>query len=396
MMPRWLPRLAVGLLALGLVAALLPTVLADDRLELTATYDEVGDLVEQAHVRFGDVPVGTITDIGLTEDHRAEVTMRLDADARLPSRAVAVLRMTAVLGERYVDLVPDPEEGGRVAEGERLPGRFEHDIELVVEAGSDLLGAVSADRFARMIEVGHRTLDGRGDTLGALLDDLGDYVGQLEADRDDLAEFLDATERLGASLAPEAHLHAAALEDLAELTSVLRDEEERLVGALDDLGGTAEVGSRIVADNRESLDDLLTRLSRFSAEVLRIDRALENLLLWLPRHNIHVPGGVVGEHSQVLNDFTFCGLNDEPDNPANACDPPNPGQPNDPAPGYLVDACILYHVDCDEYPEGAVPYRGDVEEARTTPEERRRKVEEAEGSERYQVEDREPAPRGLP
>lgn len=388
--------LAVGLAAVAAIVGLGPRLLADDDIELTATYDEVGDLVERAHVRFGDVPVGTIADIRLTEDHRAEVTMRIDEDAELPGRAVAVLRMTAVLGERYVDLVPEPDEGAEVVDGADLPAHFEKDIELVVEAGSDLLGALSVGHVARTIEVGHRTFDGRGERFGELLDELGDYAGHLEDERDELAAFLDASERLAATAAPDAELHAESLEDLADLTEVLAEEEERLIGALDELGGTAEVGARIVRDNRESLDDLLRRVGRLSAEALRIDQALENLLLWLPRHNLAVPGGVVSEHVQVLNDFTLCGVNDEPDNPSNSCDPPNPGQPNDPAPGYRMSECILFNVDCEGFPEGVTPYRGEVEAERTTPEERQRKVEEAEGTVEYERQPREPAPRSLP
>jgi phospholipid/cholesterol/gamma-HCH transport system substrate-binding protein len=391
----WISRLVVGLLVLGLATYFLPRLLGDETIELTATYDEVGDLVENADVRFGDVPVGTIGEIRLTDDHRAEVTLRLDAEERLPERAIAVLRMTAVLGERYVDLVPDPEEGAPVDEGAALPGIFEQDIELVVEAGSELLGALSADRIAHVIEVGHRTFDGRGERLGELVDEVGDYVGQLEAGRGELARFLDASERLTSTLAPDAELHAGALEDLADLAEMLAEEEERLIGALDELAGTAEVGSRIVADNRQSLDGLLARLSRFSGEVLRVDRALENLLLWLPRHNLHVPGGIRAEHSQVLNDFSICGIHDEDDNPANACDPPNPGRPNQPHPRHVIDECILYHVGCEGYPDGVHPYRAHTEEQRTTPEERRRKVEQAEGSVEYRLEPREPAPEGL-
>ena len=388
--------LAVGLVALAAVVGLGPRLLADDAIELTATYDEVGDLVERGHVRFGDVPVGTIADIRLTEDHEAEVTMHLDDDAALPERAVAVLRMTAVLGERYVDLVPEPDAGAAVVDGAELPGQFEQDIELVVEAGADLLGAVGVGHVARTIEVGHRTFDGRGERFGELLDELGDYAGHLEREQEELAAFLDASERLAATAAPDAELHAAALEDLADVTELLAEEEERLVGALDELAGTADVGARIVGDNRESLDDLLQRVGRLSAEALRIDQALENLLLWLPRHNLAVPGGVVSEHVQVINDFTICGVNDEPDNPANSCDPPNPGEPNDPSPGYRVTECMLFNVDCEGFPAGVTPYRGEVEAERTTPEERQRKVDQAQGTAEHERRPREPAPRSLP
>jgi phospholipid/cholesterol/gamma-HCH transport system substrate-binding protein len=91
------------LLAL-LLAACSPA--GSDPMTLTASFDDVAGLVTDAHVRAGDVPVGVIRGIELTDDVRAEVTMEVRRDLGLPARTEAVLGRTALLGEMFIDLRP--------------------------------------------------------------------------------------------------------------------------------------------------------------------------------------------------------------------------------------------------------------------------------------------------
>lgn len=366
---RWGPRALVAVVVAVVLAVVVPRLGGPDPLLLRSTFDEVGSLVPRAHVRVGDVPVGTVRSIELTDDHRAEVTLAVDPDAPVPGEVTAVLRQTAILGERYVDLVPAPGAGGRLEDGQVIEGYGEATLEELVRGGDQLLAGVAADALGNAIRVGAATFDGRGATLGEVLDDLAVYTATLEADRGELGRLLDASERLTGALAPEAETTAAALDDLAALVDVLRAEEEQFVGALDDLAGASEAGTRILREEREAVDGLLRRSRAMAGEILRIDGALENVLFWLPRHNLHVPGGVVSEFSQVAVDVTVCGLNDDPADPSNACVPDNPGRSNHPAPGYQPTACQLFHVACDgvyDYPDGVTPYRGDVEARRVT------------------------------
>src|SRR5947208_15788439 len=77
-------------------------------LTITATFDDVGDLVENHAVQVADVRVGSVTKIELTSDFKAQVTMSID-DVHLPADAVADLRQTSLLGERLIELRPcDP------------------------------------------------------------------------------------------------------------------------------------------------------------------------------------------------------------------------------------------------------------------------------------------------
>ena len=74
--------------------------------QLTATFDDVGDLVTGHSVQVADVRVGSITKIELTDDYRALVTMSVKDGLDLPSDSEAVLRTTSLLGERPAASAP--------------------------------------------------------------------------------------------------------------------------------------------------------------------------------------------------------------------------------------------------------------------------------------------------
>lgn len=329
---RHTPRTTAILLVLGMVLTSCGLLGGDDQIELTATYEDVGDLVTNAHVRAGDVPIGVVTDIELTGDFSAEVTMRVDRETGLPAETEAVLARTSLLGERYIDLRPVG-EGGRLEDGTHLDDtRTVHEFEDLVRAGDETLALVSSDLLGSAVETGAVAFGGRGGLLGRFIEDVEAFVGRYEEGTDDLLRLVDTVDDLTAGLAENAEVNAESLAVLERASRVLEEEDDRLVDALSDLSDLAESGERILAEHREEIHDSIRRLRILLAQLTRIDGALSGLLTWAPRHNIHVPNGVIleegsGDHfAQVWLDFIVCGVNDTEGDPSRACDPPNPGE----------------------------------------------------------------------
>jgi phospholipid/cholesterol/gamma-HCH transport system substrate-binding protein len=307
----------------------------NDNLELTATFDDSIDLVTDGHVRAGDVPIGTIVDIELTDDNRSRVTMEVEPDTGLPSDTEAVLAKTSLLGERYVDLRPAG-EGGSLEDGTHIEDtRIIRDFEDLVLAGDETLSLMAADKLGAAVETGAVAFGGRGGLIGRFIEDLETVVGRYDEGGDDLLRFIDTVDDLTQGLAADAEVNAEAFAVLERASNVLEEEDDRLIDALSDLNDLADVGERILSEHREEIADNIQTLRVLLAQLTRIDGALADLLVWSPRHNIHVPNGVVleqqtGDHmAQVWLDFIVCGVNDTPGDPSRACDPPNPGESNE-------------------------------------------------------------------
>jgi phospholipid/cholesterol/gamma-HCH transport system substrate-binding protein len=325
------PRPLVLLVAVAMFAAACGPA-GRDAIELTATFDDVGDLVTDHEVRAGDVPIGLITDIELDEDNRARVTMSVRPDTGLPAETEAALNRTSLLGERFIDLRPIG-EGGSLSDGDHIVDtRVITDFEDLVASGDRVLSLVSSDQLNAAIETGAIAFGGRGGLLGQFISDVEGFVGSYNEGSGDLVRLIDSLDGLATTLAPDAEVNAEGLAVLERASRVLEEEDDRLLDALADLTSLSENGAELLAAHRQDIQDSVRRLRILLAQITRIDGAMADVLTWAPRHNIHVPNGIVleqgsGRHvAQVWLDFIICGVNDVPGDPARACDPPNPGQ----------------------------------------------------------------------
>jgi phospholipid/cholesterol/gamma-HCH transport system substrate-binding protein len=80
--------------------------LGDRPYRVTVQFADLLDLVPQAAVKVSDVPVGRVESIRLggPEGWTAEAVLAVNADVVLPADAVANLRQSSLLGEKYVEL----------------------------------------------------------------------------------------------------------------------------------------------------------------------------------------------------------------------------------------------------------------------------------------------------
>jgi phospholipid/cholesterol/gamma-HCH transport system substrate-binding protein len=289
-----------------------------------AEFDDVADLNVRGVVKVSDVPVGSIRSITLTEDYRARVEMVITRDMDLPSELAAELRKTAVLGERYVNLIPLRDSGGVWESGGSVTtARLVPELEELVGAGSELLAAVAVDKVAAAIDAGAQGLDGRGETLKQLLDDLGLIVGTYNTNSADLVRLIDGFDRFFSTVGPHADLHGRAMGEVARATQALAEEDERLLDALAAVRELSRTGTDIMRTHRARFDRFFATYRAITAELVARGADLDRLFAELAKHNHNTLRGVNAEHAQVLLDFIACGENDTPGDPVRACtDPP--------------------------------------------------------------------------
>ena len=341
----------LALLAAAVIAMSLTACTTSDTMTLVAEFDDVIDLVTRASVRAGDVPIGTVTAIELTEDEMARVTMEVDAGIVLSSDTEAWLSKTSLLGERFVDLRPQG-GGGQLQDGDVIATtRIVTDFEDLVGTGSDVLAGLSAQRLATAIEAGAEALGGRGELLGQVIDDVQVLVTRYEGGSGTITRVIDELAALTAELAPDAEANAADLELLRQTPDALDEQDEQLFQTLADLQRLATVGERIMEENAQDTDDSIRRLRILLEEVNRFEGRLAALLENTVGHNINVPDGSIDMFAQIWGDFVICGLQDQQDDFSDDCTPPNP---NEPGPRPTVDPCPFEQVRCPEE-TGRVP-----------------------------------------
>lgn len=267
-MKRWLALASVLLVAgcsggySGLYGAPLPggADLGDHPYTVTADFTDVLDLVPQASVKVNDVPVGRVDSIDLAADNKtAEVRMSVNGDVSLPANADAELRQSSLLGEKYVELVAPRNAQGTLANGATIPtSRTTRgpEVEEVLGALSLLLNGGGVAQIQNIVTELNAALSGNEPQLRALLTSLDTIVSDLDGQRTNIVDAIQALDRLSATLAGETTEIDNALTNLAPGLRVLNQQRDQLVAmltALNNLSGVAvdtvnRSQSQLVAD----------------------------------------------------------------------------------------------------------------------------------------------------
>ena len=248
---------AVGLSGCGLQSVQevpLPggAALGDEPYTVTALLTNVIDLVPNASVRTNDVPVGVVREVRLAPDGwTAEVTMAVNGDVTLPANAMAKLRQTSLLGEKFVEL-GNPAIGapqGRLQDGAVIPvDRTDvgAQVEEVLGALSLLLNGGGVEKIQTITRELNAALNGNEGQIRALIDNLNVFVGTLDQQRGDIVRALDSLDRLTRTLVDQRAKIANVIDNLQPGLDVLNQQRGLLVGTLQALQRLSVVGTDVI------------------------------------------------------------------------------------------------------------------------------------------------------
>src|ERR687895_2067757 len=174
---------------LGLIVAILPWIVigiareatdddTSDHYFVRAIFDNAATLVPGEDVKVAGAPVGVISDMDVTPEKRAAVTLRIDDEGFVPFKedAECTIRLQGLIGERFVECEPGSAGSAELAEiGE---GDGEGEYLLPVERTSspvdlDLLNNIMRlpyrERLAILLSELGTGLAGRGEELNEVI-----------------------------------------------------------------------------------------------------------------------------------------------------------------------------------------------------------------------------------
>jgi phospholipid/cholesterol/gamma-HCH transport system substrate-binding protein len=313
-------RLSITLAGLLIVAATACS--GAESIEVTAAFDDVGDMAPGAPVTMADIRVGKVSGIRL-EGTQAVATLQLDPEADIPADVVARVRRTSVLGERIVDLVvpEDAEASGELlADGADISQtEVRSDLEDLVDEGSEVLGAVAASDLAVMIDQGGRGFGGRGEELRSILNSYSEIVGSYAQRGEMLKNLISNLDQFNATVAGEAESHRQAIRNTARSIELLSEESAELEQAIVSLNRLAVGGEDILNEHLDEMQNFFRQTRTILGTLEGQQKDIELLLKWAPGHNNNTQLVEYFEFNQVIQDFVICGLNDNPNDPARRC-----------------------------------------------------------------------------
>jgi phospholipid/cholesterol/gamma-HCH transport system substrate-binding protein len=258
----------------------LPGGAADDghAYHVTVEFRDVLDLVPQSAVKVDDVTVGAVEKVELDGWH-ARVRLRVADSVKLPANAVAELRQTSLLGEKYVALAAptDTAAVGRLRDGDRIPlsrsGR-NPEVEEVLSALSALLNGGGVAQLKTITVELNKALDGRENRVRSLLKELNTFIGSLDDQRADIVRAIKAVDRLAGRLAKEKDTIAQAVDTMPPALKVLADQRRNLTKMLTALSKLGKTGTRVVD---ASHDDTVANLKKLRPILQQLNKSGSDL-----------------------------------------------------------------------------------------------------------------------
>ena len=238
--------------------------LGDNPITVQVEFADVLDLVPQSTVKVNDVSVGKVTAIDL-EGYQALVTLEMRSDVKLPDNAVAELRQTSLLGEKFVELGP-PEQGAssnRLADGDKIPleraGR-NPEVEEVLGALSLLLNGGGVAQLKTITQELNKALGGREDSARSVLQQLRVFTGQLDENKADIVDAIESLNRLAIAAEKQLPTIDKALEELPSALDSIDRQRDDLVEMLTALDQLSSVAVDVIATSKDATITSLQRL----------------------------------------------------------------------------------------------------------------------------------------
>ncbi|PKV82132.1 MCE family protein [Nocardia fluminea] len=276
----------LGLIALGLLLAVVAGAVGFNSLGVGQQRYDV-EFAQAAGLRVGDgvtiagVPVGTVADQRLAGD-RVLVTLSVDRSAALGADTRAAIKLTTLLGARYVELTP-------AGDGEIADHRIglthtavPYDLQQALDNATATFEQIDAGRIATSLDALANQLDGVPTVLPGLLGNLRSLSALLGSRRNELGALLTGVQQLTTVVNGQQGDLAAIVGQGRDLVTEILARRGALQTLMDSTRRLADQVRVLVVEDRPKIDELLRGFDGLLGSLARHDDLLRNILQILP------------------------------------------------------------------------------------------------------------------
>jgi phospholipid/cholesterol/gamma-HCH transport system substrate-binding protein len=298
--------LAVGALGIVVLIAAYLVFSGGGGVDYHLEMKEAGQLVRGDQVQVGGVPVGSVTDIALTPNYKARVTIHVDSSLTpLHAGTIAEIRVPSLTGvaNRFVALTPGPNKGRPALEpGATLPASATREV-VDLDQLFNTLNPKTRTGLKQVIQGSAEQFAGAGPELGKATEffapsfaAIDHFFTELTSDQSTFTSFLVETGKALTTLAA----HKESLSDLVEhgdqTFQAIGAQQSALARGLHQLPLTLNQGNKTFAEIPSALS-ALTRL----VEVQRANIPSLTTLLQRLRPLVSTATPVVSNFSQAIS-----------------------------------------------------------------------------------------------
>ncbi|AII09211.1 MULTISPECIES: MlaD family protein [Rhodococcus] len=275
----------LGLVYVGAKYVRLDNLLGFGEYDVNAQFKDSGGIFTNAEVTYRGVPVGRVGDLSLTADG-INVELKISSGGPdIPASAKAVVANRSAIGEQYVDLQPDSDQGPFLEQGSVITEADTSTpvpVEQVLMATDGLVRSVPVDSLRTVVTQLGTAFNGKGEDLQTLADSLSTLT---KDGLDVLPQTLALIRDSQTVLATQSDQSSAIVQfssDLDAVAAQLRTSDPDLRAIIDKgIPASDEVGL-LVNQIGPSLTTDLTNLAAVGDKLAPQAIALRPILMFLP------------------------------------------------------------------------------------------------------------------
>lgn len=291
--------------ATAVLAATIRNTAGGDTVTYSGVFTDVTSLHVGDDVRMSGVKVGSVEDISIVDQNKAEVTFTVRRDIELRGGTRLHLRFRNLVGERYIaveqgDQPAALEHGHAFTLDETRPAL---DLTMLFNGFQPLMRMLSPEDMNNLSYQIIRVFQGEGATVEDLVASTAGLTRTI-ADRDEvIGELIDNLNDVLVVVNERSDDMETTIVTLEEFVSAMADDREVLGSAIEGMGNLAHSVAGLLEEGREPLHETIEALGDLSANLSANSDVLDEFLQTLPVKLDAI--GRLGSYGSWLN-FYVC------------------------------------------------------------------------------------------
>ena len=250
-----------------------------ERLRVTAVLEDAAGLSTGAAVSIAGVEVGRVEELRVDFD-QAQVTLSLDPEAQVREDVVVALRARSLLGEKYIELIPQSRDAALLQDGATLTNtRGQYEIDQFVTGLEPLVESMDPQELQAIVEPLVAALEEDPERPARMLRDAEATLANLREASEEAPELVAETRQTLAEVRRVSRKAEAVAEradtvlvELEQAAKPLPEATERIPGLLDEAEATlaeAREATSVLSDNSQRIETILENFEEIDKWELR-------------------------------------------------------------------------------------------------------------------------------
>lgn len=247
-----------------------------------------GDFAQAGGIRPGDkvrvagIDVGEVSGASLQRDH-VKVSMKVNRDVDVRSNGSAEIKMSTLLGQRYIDIAlgdaPDKLKDNRFGlQNTRVP----YDLQKTIEAGTPILVGINPDDMSASLTELNRQLAGTPQLAQPAIDGLARMSEVITSRKDQINQLIKDTKTVTAVVDDSQVQLAMIIGQGQQLATKIATREALVTRLLDGLAALTRNAQAVGVENAGRLAPVMANIQTISQGLEKNRANLRKLLEILP------------------------------------------------------------------------------------------------------------------